>query len=127
LYSVEQIATGRGPLLPPTPLLFTSSALPYAISRDPPLPTRWIHHLNEWFGGDVASIRCLQEYVGYLLTDDTRLHSILLMIGPPRSGKGTILRVITRLLGAANVASPTLSRLGARFGLADLAGKRLAI
>ena len=54
----------------------------------------------------------LQEWVGYLLTQDTRQHKILLIVGPPRSGKGTIGRVLRELLGHENVVGPTLSSLG---------------
>ncbi|MDZ7735869.1 MAG: hypothetical protein U5P41_07065 [Gammaproteobacteria bacterium] len=45
------------------------------------------------------------------------------MVGPRRSGKGTILRVMTALLGRSNVAAPTLSSLAAPFGLQPLIGK----
>ena len=44
-----------------------------------------------------------------------------------RSGKGTIARVLTRMLGQANVSAPTLASLGQNFGLAPLIGKQLAI
>jgi putative DNA primase/helicase len=44
-----------------------------------------------------------------------------------RSGKGTIGRVLTRLLGQANVASPTLQSLCGNFGLQPLIGKSAAL
>jgi putative DNA primase/helicase len=49
------------------------------------------------------------------------------MIGPKRSGKGTIARVLTALLGPDNVAGPTLSSLSTNFGLAPLIRSPLAI
>jgi putative DNA primase/helicase len=55
------------------------------------------------------------------------LHKILLLVGPTRAGKGVIARTLTALVGAANVAGPTLSSLGGDFGLAPLLGKPLAI
>jgi putative DNA primase/helicase len=69
----------------------------------------------------------LQEWAGYLLTADTRQQKILLLVGPKRSGKGTIARVFRGLLGADNVAGPTLSSLGTNFGLWPLLGKSAAI
>jgi putative DNA primase/helicase len=48
-------------------------------------------------------------------------------IGPKRSGKGTIGRVLTGLLGAHNVAAPTLASLTTNFGLSPLIGKPLAV
>ena len=44
-----------------------------------------------------------------------------------RSGKGTIARVLMKLLGQNNVCGPTLSSLSTNFGLAPLIGKRLAV
>jgi putative DNA primase/helicase len=68
----------------------------------------------------------LQEWFGYVLSGRTDLHKVLLLIGPTRSGKGTIARVLTALIGKANVAGPTLSALGTNFGLSPLIGKPLA-
>ena len=50
-----------------------------------------------------------------------------MVVGPRRSGKGTIGRVLTRLIGEHNCVSPTLAGLGTNFGLAPLIGKQLAI
>lgn len=44
-----------------------------------------------------------------------------------RSGKGTIARILTALVGPANTAAPTLAGLGGQFGLQALIGKQLAI
>ena len=52
---------------------------------------------------------------------------MLLIVGPRRSGKGTIARVLTRLVGASNVAGPTTSSLAGQFGLQPLIGRSLAI
>ena len=50
-----------------------------------------------------------------------------MLVGPPRSGKGTTLAVMTELLGRFNVANTSLSSLGGRFGLASLVGKQAAL
>src|SRR5262249_12040822 len=49
-----------------------------------------------------------------------------MILGPKRSGKGTIVRVQRALLGAQNTCAPTLSSLGLPFGLQPLLGKTLA-
>jgi putative DNA primase/helicase len=69
----------------------------------------------------------LQEYVGYVLSGRTDMQKMLLLIGPTRSGKGTIARMLTELLGRGHVAGPTLASLGTNFGLSPLLGKPLAI
>jgi putative DNA primase/helicase len=65
--------------------------------------------------------------MGYLLTPDTTHQKILMLIGPKRSGRGTIARVIRGLIGPENVANPTLSGLATNFGCAPLLGKPVAI
>jgi putative DNA primase/helicase len=52
---------------------------------------------------------------------------MMLLVGPRRSGKGTIARVLTRLIGSGNVCGPTTSSLAGPFGLQPLIGKTLAI
>ncbi|MGW5470358.1 hypothetical protein [Streptomyces chartreusis] len=49
------------------------------------------------------------------------------MVGPSRSGKGTIARVLKMLVGKENLAGPTLAGLGTNFGLSTLVGKPLAV
>jgi len=77
--------------------------------------------------GDAESARLLQTWFGYVLTGNTRLQKMLMLVGPRRSGKGTVARVLTRLVGAANVCGPTTSSLAGQFGLQPLIGKGLAI
>src|SRR5262249_28771189 len=69
----------------------------------------------------------LQEFLGYLLTPETRYQKILLLVGPKRSGKGTIARVIEELVGKQSVCNPTLSSLCTQFGLQTMIGNSVAI
>jgi putative DNA primase/helicase len=62
-----------------------------------------------------------------MLSPDTSQQKLLLIVGPKRSGKGTIARVLTGLLGQDSVAAPTLASLATNFGLAPLIGKSVAI
>src|SRR5262249_4640942 len=73
------------------------------------------------------NIATLQEWMGYLLTPATRQQKILMMIGPPASGRSTIARIITALIGPDNVASPDLASFAEQFGLSPLVGKTVAI
>jgi putative DNA primase/helicase len=76
---------------------------------------------------DQQMIDTLQEVFGLFLTSNTAHQKLFLMIGPKRSGKGTIARILTHLLGRPNVASPMLADLARQFGLAQLINKPLAI
>lgn len=112
---------------PLTPRFFTTSALDYEFSLDASEPATWLSFLNQLWPDDQQSIDTLQEWFGYSLTPDTSQQKIVMLIGPKRSGKGTIARVIRALIGPANVAGPTLAGLATNFGLWPLLGKSLAI
>ncbi|MEX1231930.1 MAG: phage/plasmid primase, P4 family [Planctomycetaceae bacterium] len=113
--------------LPPTPLFFTTSALEFDPNFNAPPPQRWLEFLHQLFDDDEESWDLLQEWFGYCLTGNTSQQKMLLMVGPKRSGKGTIARVLTKLIGSANVSGPTTSSLAGSFGLQPLIGKALAI
>lgn len=114
-------------LLEPTPMFLNRNAVAFNYDADAPEPDAWHSFLNDLWPDDKEAIETLQEIFGYLLTTDTRQEKIFLLIGPKRSGKGTIGRVLTALLGRANVCGPTLSGLSGQFGLQPLIGKQLAL
>ncbi len=111
----------------PTPRLFNLNALPLDYSPSAPPPAAWLRFLAEVWPNDPEAIEALQEVFGYLLTPDTSQQKIFLIVGPKRSGKGTIARILTALLGPSNVASPTLASMAKEFGLQPLIGKLAAI
>lgn len=114
-------------LTPHTAGLFNLTALPYDFDPDAPEPSLWLRFLKDLWQDDDDSITLLQDFFGYVLSGETNLHKILLLVGPPRSGKGTIARVLTALIGRDNMAAPTLAGLGTNFGLSPLLGKSLGI
>jgi putative DNA primase/helicase len=129
----ELVATGNGLLHVPvrrlyshTPRLFNLIQVPFSYDSGAPEPETWNAFLQDLWPDDPASRNLLEEFIGYVISGDTRQHKMLAMIGPPRSGRGTIARVLRALLGG-NVAGPTLASLGTNFGLWPLVGKPLAI
>jgi putative DNA primase/helicase len=113
-------------LLPHTPDYFNLNWSDIAFQSEADAP-RWSKFLGEVYPGDTEAQRLLQEWLGYVLTDDTSQQKMLMMVGVKRSGKGTIARVAQQLVGYASYCSPTLGSLGERFGLAPLLGKKLAV
>jgi putative DNA primase/helicase len=109
------------------PRFFTRVAVPFDYQPDGAEPERWLTFLNELWPGDTEAVAALQEWFGYVISGRLDLHKILLLVGPMRSGKGTIARVLTALVGRPNVAGPTLASLGMNFGLSPLLAKTLAI
>jgi len=115
-----------GTLMESTPRFFTRNGLPYDYDPAAPKPERWLRFLDEVWGHDPEQITLLQEVFGYLLTPDTSMQKFFLFLGPTRSGKGTITKVLTKLVGKRSVCSPTLAKFGERFGLEAALGKQLA-
>jgi P4 family phage/plasmid primase-like protien len=87
----------------------------------------WQAFLESAFPNDADSVRLLQQYMGLCLTNDTSFQKILAMVGPPRSGKGTISRVLTAIIGSESVMSLAMSDLSREFGLERLIGVPVAI
>jgi putative DNA primase/helicase len=131
--AAEMLALGNGllhlpsgDLYPPTPSYFGLTASKVAFDPDAPDPKHWLAFLGDLFGTDESAIIALQDWFGYALSPDTSQQKILFIVGPRRSGKGTIARVLTELIGRDSVANPTLASLQTPFGLAPLIGKPLA-
>lgn len=116
-----------GTVYPPTPDFFGLSASEVIFDPAAPDPVLWLRFLKQLFGDDKEAIETLQEWCGYGLAPDTSQEKILLVVGPKRSGKGTIARILTKLLGRNSVAGPTMSSLSETFGLEPLITKPLAI
>lgn len=114
-------------LIEHTPALFNVVSVPFDYEPDATEPTAWLKFLTSVWPNDATSIALLQEFFGYILSGRTDMQKLLLLIGPTRSGKGTIARLLAELLGRGHVAGPTLASLGTNFGLAPLLGKPLAI
>lgn len=114
-------------LLAPTPAYFNLNACAFDYQPEASRPAAWLGFLGSLWREDHDSVTALQEIFGLLLTADTSHQKIILLIGPKRSGKGTIARVLRGLIGADNTTAPTLTGIGQNFGLAGLIGKPLAV
>jgi putative DNA primase/helicase len=114
-------------LLPHSPIFYTHNALAFGFERNAVEPSEWPRFLSQLWPDDPQSIAGLQEIFGYCLTNDTRQQKAFLIVGPKRSGKGTIARVLRRLLGDDNVVAPTLAGIATNFGLEPLIDKRVGI
>jgi putative DNA primase/helicase len=123
---LPSLVAGLPCLLVPTPRFFTANALDFPFNPAATCP-QWLAFLNQLWPDDLEAVDLLWQWSGYLLGGDTSQHRILLMVGPARSGKGTIARVLAGLLGPQNVAAPPLSSLQTNFGMSQLLGKTVAI
>jgi P4 family phage/plasmid primase-like protien len=120
LFQMDQLV-----LFPHSIGFFTYNSLPFDYDPTAECPN-WLKFLDDIWGEDTQSKELLQEYFGYILSGDTRQQKFLNIIGPRRSGKGTINRVLTEILGAENVVAPQMDELADTFGLQPWLGKPLA-
>jgi P4 family phage/plasmid primase-like protien len=112
-------------MLPHSLGFFTPNSLPFMYDPTAQCP-HWHKFLDSVWGDDPESIEVLQEMFGYILSGDTRQQKFFNIIGPRRSGKGTINKVLVALLGQHNTVAPQLEELCDTFGLQPWLGKLLA-
>ena len=72
-----------------------------------------------------TDIGVLQRYCGLVLLGGNRAQKILIMKGEGGTGKGTIVRLITQVIGRDNVTQLRVEKLNGRFETARLVGKLL--
>ena len=99
-----------------------TSPVEYDITADCPL---WKALMDEQLESK-NDIRTLQEYFGFCLLSDMRFQKALLAYGPPRSGKSTMIYVLTQMIGEENTSAMSLHYLNSNnFAQAYLYGKKL--
>lgn len=111
-------------LLPHTPDLFSTVALPFPF--DPTAQCPFLEAFMESSLGDEPNkVSLLREWTGYCMTSDTRHQKMMYLRGLPGSGKGTYLRMLHNLVGDGNCASTSFADLAGQFGLKPLLGKQI--
>jgi len=74
------------------------SALRFDWKPDAPCST-WDSFLQDLFSDDDESKQAIEELIGYCMTEETKFQKGAMLIGPKRSGKGTISHVLRMLVG----------------------------
>lgn len=71
-----------------------------------------------------ADLALIEEIIGWLLWPDYHVHKAIMLVGPGRNGKGTLLRLITAFMGRKSISNVTLQDLVSdTFAKSDLYGK----
>jgi putative DNA primase/helicase len=113
-----------GATLPHSSDFFATTALPFAYDAKAECPN-WERFVGELFPNEQTR-REFQKAVGYMLSSDRSQQKVFLVLGPKRSGKSTIMRVMVSLLGRENTVSPDLNELKENFGKEQIIGKKAA-
>lgn len=122
----DYLRGGKVHLCEPTPRFFSLACYPYDFNPDASC-ILWEKFLRELFGDDPTKITLLQEWFGYNLVPDNSHEKFMLFLGPTRAGKGTILDVLTYILGDTQVLATSLKNFTRRFGLFPFFGKLAAV
>jgi P4 family phage/plasmid primase-like protien len=121
------LRVGDRRLIDHTPDFFNTFALPFDYDPNAGQPIRWQKFLDEVFDGDTEAVAAIQEWFGYILSGRTDLQKMLMLIGPTRSGKGTIDKVLAALIGSNSHIGLSGRDLHGEFGLSALLGKTVAV
>ncbi len=113
-------------LSPHTPSYDSISQLPFDYMIDAKSP-RWEKFIGEVTRGEAGQARLLRQFAGYCLTNDTKYHKALILVGGGSNGKSVFSSMLTHLLGNQNTSAYSIDQINGRFGLAGLYGKRLNI
>ncbi len=117
-----------GKFLGQRPDYFSLTSLGVEYNANAAAPHEWLRFLNDLWPDDEPAIELLQEWFGLSLVPDTSFQKLLFVVGPRRSGKGTIARVLSELHGGEhNCAWLSMEDLVSRFGLHPLLDKSIAI
>lgn len=114
-------------VMPHTPRYYCPYVLDFPYIPGRKAISQWLAFLDSLRPDDPSAIRELQKMMFYILSGRMDLHTGFIIKGKPRSGKGTIAKVIRTLMGSHNVTGPTFTGLSKQFGLWTLINKRLAI
>lgn len=110
--------------IPATPAWFSANHCPYPFNpADVKDAQPFIDYLRDILEDDEESIRLLQEWGFYCMTPDTRLEKLMMFVGRPSAGKGTVMDVLAKVIGEANIYYSRIDDLGSRFGLYGALGK----
>jgi putative DNA primase/helicase len=118
------LATGE--VRPASPDLWTMSSAKFAWNAGAKAPT-WEWWLNDTWPGDQGARDFVEEWVGYCMTEDTQFQKALMLIGPPRSGKGLLTHVIKGLAGEAGYAAFDLNQWTGPNEREGLIGAKVAV
>lgn len=104
---------------------FTTNIMPYDYNPGADM-TNWYQFLNDVFEGDTEQMALLQEWFGYMMSSSYAYHKMLLMVGPPRCGKGTIGKVLKLLVGEQNFTGATIASFATDASMEALQTKTVA-
>lgn len=91
------------------------------------LPEQYVNYLISTCEEDMETVELIREYGGYILADSYYIHKMLIVEGVPGSGKSILAKILQECVGPEYYSAVSVDKMGSRFGLGTLPGKKLAI
>lgn len=101
-------------LMEHSPEFYSSIQIPIEYNENSECPN-FMKFLNQCFPDDEEAINLAQQWVGYLLTAETRAQKALILYGLGKNGKGVFIDVISELIGQENISSIPMNELSRPF------------
>ena len=126
ILDINEYINGKIKFHKPTPALFSMNILPYKFDEDA-RSDLWDNFLIDIFNDDQQKVELLSQWFGYNCVPDMSMEKLMLMVGRPRSGKGTVVNALSHVLGQGQCVSTSFQTLGTEFGYQPLIGKLAAL
>lgn len=110
-----------GELHPHTPGVHLTTCLPVEWDESAPDSGNAESWIAEVVGPD--NVQLVYEMIGTCMVADQPLHRAFMLVGTGRNGKGTLIRLITSILGVDNISAVTPQNFSNTFAGAELFGK----
>jgi putative DNA primase/helicase len=111
-------------LVPHSPRFWNSVVLPFSYDAEAKCP-RWDQFLGELWPEDSEAGVAVEEMLGVCISYETRWHKAWFFKGRERSGKGTIAKVLEKLVGEENFAGMQVDTFSTQFGMEAMLEKKV--
>ncbi|HEY9846247.1 MAG TPA: phage/plasmid primase, P4 family, partial [Candidatus Caenarcaniphilales bacterium] len=113
------------------PSNYLTSVLPYDYDLQAQCPI-WLKFLQEALGGDNHAVELLRAFIKYILLPKPKdrkaeIEKSLDLVGPPGTGKGTVLDIIEALVGSENCGAVGKETFKSPAALANLIDTKVAV
>jgi putative DNA primase/helicase len=113
-----------GEVVEPTAAYWLHHEVPYELLFDAEC-REWLAFLDRAFPGDPDAHALIEEMLGLSMTEDLSFQKGMLLIGEPRSGKGTLLKLLEGLIGSDSYATADVDTwFKSEFSQEGLIGKK---
>lgn len=112
-------------LLPHSPKYKAINQIPHIFEKQKSSSGKNIEKYLDFICEDKSDREMLLQYIGYCLVKDTTQQKFLVLTGVGGSGKSTLIKLIERIVGVANISNISLTDLQQRFACIGLMGKLL--